>query len=75
LVMIELAHAAGEERMREARTARLQAQARCENRRLRGPGRTARAWTAFWAPREMVLEARTAADRARSADLTICTEC
>jgi hypothetical protein len=75
LVMIELAHAAEEERMREAMTARVRAQARRENRRRRGPGRTARAWAAFWAPREMVVVSHSRADDAPSADLATCADC
>jgi hypothetical protein len=75
LVLIELAHAAEEERMREATTARVRAHARRENRHLRGPGRTARAWAAFWAPREVVVVSRTGAGDARSADLAICADC
>jgi hypothetical protein len=75
LVLIELAHAAREERMREAMTARLGAQARREKRSLRGHGRTARAWAAFWAPREMGVVSRTGAGDAGSADLAICADC
>ena len=75
LVLIELAHAAGEERMREAMTARVRAEARRENRRRRGPGRAARAWAAFWAPREMMVVSRSSAGDAPSADLAACADC
>ena len=75
LVLIELAHAADEEKLREATTARVRAQARRESRRVRGPGRTARAWAAFWATREVVAAPRGSAGDSRSADLAICTDC
>lgn len=75
LVLIELAHAAEEDKLRDARIARARAEARREAHRLRGPGRTARAWAAFWAPREMNGAPRGGAGDARSADLAICTDC
>jgi hypothetical protein len=52
LVSIEMVRAVELERMREASLARVRAEARRERRRLLGPGRTARAWAAFWAPRD-----------------------
>ena len=75
LVLIELTHAAEQERLREAMMAGVRAHARRENRRLRGPGRTARAWAAFWAPRDMVLVSRTGAGDGRSTDLAVCADC
>jgi hypothetical protein len=75
LVLIELAHAAEEDKLRYAMTARIRAEARRESRRYRGPGRAARAWAAFWAPREMVVAPRGGAGDSRSADLAICTDC
>src|ERR1035441_4395324 len=51
-LIIELAQVAEQEHMQEALMARARAQARRERRRQLGPGRIARAWTAFWAPRD-----------------------
>jgi hypothetical protein len=73
LVLIELAHAAREERMQEATAARLRARARCENRLLGRPGRAARAWAAFWAPREIDV-ARSGGGDTRSAGVAICAD-
>lgn len=75
LALIEMVRAAELERMREASMARVQAQARRERRRLLGPGRTARAWAAFWAPRDFVLVLRTSAADRNSTDLTPCGDC
>jgi hypothetical protein len=75
LVLIELAHAAEEDKLRDAMSARVRAEARRETRRLRGPGRTARAWSAFWAPRDMNVAPRGGAGDSGSADLAICTDC
>jgi hypothetical protein len=75
LVLIEMVHAAEQERMREASVATVRAQARRERRRLLGPGRTAHAWAAFWAPRDMVLVLRTSAADRKSTDLTPCSDC
>ena len=75
LVLIELARAADEDMLREAMTARVRAEARRESRRVRRPGRTARAWAAFWAPRETVPAPRGGAGDSRSADIASCTDC
>lgn len=72
LTIVEMAHVAEQEHMREAIMARARAQARRERRQLRGPGRASRAWAAFWAPRELVQEFRTRADAGRP---ELCTEC
>jgi hypothetical protein len=60
-LIIELAQVAEQEHMQEALMARARAQARRERRRQLGPGRIARAWTAFWAPRDVILVYRRAA--------------
>jgi len=72
-VIVELAHVAEQENMQQALMARCRAQARRERRRL-GPGRIARAWTAFRAPRGAVIEFRRAGDGV-AADLTACADC
>ena len=74
LMLMEMAHVAEQEHMRNALMARAVAQARRERRRRLGPGRLARAWTAFWAPRDVVVTYRRAADGAQ-ADLTPCVDC
>ncbi len=72
--LIEMARVAEQEHLQAAVTARARAQARWERRSLLGPGRVARAWAAFWAPRDMVLVFRHAEDSAAS-DLTSCVDC
>ena len=72
--LIEMARVAEQEHGRAALMARARAEARREHRRLLGAGRVGRAWAAFWAPRDMVLVSRRAADRV-SADLTPCVDC
>ena len=73
-LITEMAQVAEQEHMREAIMARARAQARRARRSRHGPGRVARAWTAFWAPRDMVLVYRRVADNA-AADLTPCADC
>jgi hypothetical protein len=75
LALIEMTHVAEQEHLRGAMMAQVRAQARRERRRLLGPGRTARAWTAFWAPRDFVLMPRPPAGDRNSTDLTPCTDC
>jgi hypothetical protein len=74
LMLMEMAQVAEQEHMRNALMARALAQERRERRRGMGPGRFARAWTAFWAPRDVVVVYRRAADGAQ-ADLTPCVDC
>jgi hypothetical protein len=74
LVLIEMTHVAEQEHLRAARAARLLSTARHERRRVLGPGRAARAWEAFWAPRGVIIVTRTAADRT-STDLVPCADC
>jgi hypothetical protein len=74
-LIIEMAQVAEQEHMRAAVMARTRAQARRAERELRGPGRLARAWAAFWAPRDFVLVPRASAGDGGSADLTPCTDC
>lgn len=71
--LIEMARVAEQEHLQAAVMAQARAEARSERRKLRGPGRVARAWAAFWAPRDMVLVSRRAAER--TADLTPCVDC
>jgi muconolactone delta-isomerase len=73
--LIEMAQVAEQEHMRAAVMARARAQERHAARALRGPGRFARAWAAFWAPRDFVLVRRASAGDGGSADLTPCTDC
>ncbi len=54
-LIVELAQIAEQEHMQQALMARARAEARRERRRQLRPGRIARAWTAFWAPRDVVL--------------------
>ena len=75
LVLIELGHAAEEERIREAAAGGVRARAQRENWDLDGRGRTARAWAAFWAPRDMVVELRNRGSDTGVRDLTICVDC
>jgi hypothetical protein len=72
--LIEMAQVAEQEHMMNAVMARARAQQRRERRRQLGPGRVARAWTAFWAPRDVQVVFRRAADSA-PADLTPCADC
>ena len=73
-LITEMAQVAEQEHMQQAILARARAQARRERRRIMGPGRIARAWTAFWAPRDVVMVFRRAGDSA-PADLTPCVDC
>jgi hypothetical protein len=73
-LITEMAQVAEQEHMQQAILARARAQARRERRRIMGPGRVARAWTAFWAPRDVVMVFRRAGDGA-PADLTPCVDC
>ena len=75
LVLIELGHAAEEERIREAASTGVRARASRENWNLDGRGRTARAWAAFWAPRNTVVEFRKGGSDTGLRDLTICVDC
>jgi hypothetical protein len=70
--LIEMAQVAEQEHMRKAIMARTRAQERRAQRQLLGPGRVARAWTAFWAPRGVVLVYRSSAGDPKSSDLTPC---
>lgn len=72
--LIEMAQVAEQEHMMNAVVARARAQQRRERRRLLGPGRLARAWAAFRAPRDVVLVYRRAGDGV-PADLTPCADC
>jgi hypothetical protein len=72
--LIEMAQVAEQEHMMNAVMARARAQQRRERRRQLGPGRVARAWAAFRAPRDVELVYRRAGDGA-PADLTPCTDC
>jgi hypothetical protein len=73
-LITEMAQVAEQEHMQQAILARARAQARRERRRLLGPGRVARAWSAFWAPRGVVVVYRRAGDGA-PADLSPCVDC
>jgi len=73
-LIVEMAQVAEQEHMQQALMARARAQARRERRRQLGPGRIPRAWTAFWAPRDVVLVYRHVGDGA-PADLTPCADC
>jgi hypothetical protein len=68
--LIEMAQVAEQEHMMNA----VMARARAQQRRQLGPGRVARAWTAFWAPRDVQVVFRRAADNAPT-DLTPCADC
>jgi hypothetical protein len=72
--LMEMAQVAEQEHMMNAVMARARAQQRRERRRQLGPGRVARAWKAFRAPRDAVLVSRGAKDGA-PADLIPCTDC
>ncbi len=73
--LIEMAQVAEQEHMRQALMARTRAQERRAARALLGPGRFARAWSAFWAPRGVVLIPRSSAGELKSNDLTPCVDC
>jgi len=73
--LIEMAQVAEQEHMMKAVMARARAQQRRELRRQLGPGRVARAWTAFWAPRDVELVYRHRAGAGAPADLTPCVDC
>jgi hypothetical protein len=73
-LIVEMAQVAEQEHMRDALMAQASAQARRARRRELRPGRIGRAWTAFRAPRDVVLVYRRAADGA-PADLTPCADC
>jgi hypothetical protein len=73
--LIEMAQVAEQEHMRAALMARTRAQERRAERALLGPGRLSRAWSAFWAPRAVVLAARSSAGDSKSSDLTPCVDC
>lgn len=73
--LIEMYQVVEQEHMRAALMARTRAEARRAARERRGPGRFARAWAAFWAPRDFVLVRRASAGDGGSADLTPCTDC
>lgn len=75
LALVEMAQVAEQEHMREAVMARARAQARRERRRLRGPGRAARAWSAFWAPRNSVLDFRPCGPDSLTTDLPATADC
>src|SRR4029077_6659876 len=53
-LIVEMAQVAEQEHMRDALMAQASAQARRARRRELRPGRIGRAWTAFWAPRDIV---------------------
>jgi muconolactone delta-isomerase len=73
--LIEMAQVAEQEHMRAAMMARARAEERHVARALRGPGRFALAWAAFWAPRDFVLVRRASAGDGSSVELTPCTDC
>jgi len=72
--LVEMAQVAEQEHMLENVMARAHAQERREARRRLGPGRVARAWEAFRAPRDAVLVYRRAGEGA-PVDLTPCADC
>jgi muconolactone delta-isomerase len=72
--LVEMAQVAEQEHMLNAVMSRTRAQERREARRLLGPGRMARAWSAFWAPRDVVLVFRRAGDGIQ-ADAAPCADC
>jgi hypothetical protein len=73
--LIEMAQVAEQEHMLKALMERTRAQQRYEMRLLRGPGRLARAWAAFWAAGDFGQVTRAAASNGHSTDLTPCTDC
>jgi hypothetical protein len=72
--LVEMAQVAEQEHMLDNLMVRASAQERREARRRLGPGRISRAWSAFWAPRGVVVIYRRASDGA-PADLTPCADC
>ncbi len=75
LALIEMTRVAEQEHIRAAKAARLLTAVRRERRRVLGPGRTARAWEAFWAPRDAVLVTGASAAERSTTDLVPCTDC
>jgi hypothetical protein len=73
--LIEMAQVAEQEHMLRAKMARTRADQRYEMRLLRGPGRLARAWAAFWAAGDIGQATREAARNGHSTDLTPCLDC
>lgn len=73
--LIEMAQVAEQEHMLKAVMERTRAQQRQEMRRLRGPGRFSRAWTAFWAAGDFGQVTRVAAADGLSTDFVPCTDC
>jgi hypothetical protein len=71
--LVEMAQVAEQEHMLDNVMAQARAQERREARRLLGPGRVSRAWSAFWAPRDVVTYRR--AGDGVPADLTPCADC
>jgi hypothetical protein len=72
--LVEMAQVAEQEHMLENVMSRSRAQQRRVARRHLGPGRVSRAWSAFWAPRDVVLIYRRAGDGA-PADLPQGADC
>jgi hypothetical protein len=72
--LVEMAQVAEQENMLENVMAQCRAQQRREARRRLGPGRVSRAWSAFWAPRDVVVTFRRAGDGV-PADLIPCADC
>jgi hypothetical protein len=73
--LIEMAQVAEQEHMLKAVIERTRAQQRREMRELRGPGRFARAWVAFWARGDYGQAARAATSDGQTIDFTPCTNC
>ncbi|HVC05172.1 MAG TPA: hypothetical protein VND88_10905 [Candidatus Acidoferrales bacterium] len=72
--LIEMAQVVEQEHMLKAVMARTRAQQRREMRELRGRGRLARAWAAFWAAGDFGQVNRAAAAEGHSNDLVPCTD-
>jgi hypothetical protein len=72
--LVEMAQVAEQEHMLENVMAHCRAQERREARRNLGPGRISRAWSAFWAPRDVVVTYRRSGDGV-PADLTPVADC
>ncbi len=73
--LIEMAQVAEQEHMLKAVMERTRAQQRREMRELRGPGRFARAWAAFWAAGDYGQASRVAAHAGIPTDFVPCTDC
>jgi hypothetical protein len=73
--LIEMAQVAEQEHMLKAVMERTRAQQRREMRELRGPGRFARAWAAFWAAGDFGQTSRAAASNGIPTDFVPCTDC